>query len=76
MVPVPPLSRPSRRNLHQQGQVEDRRTATHTKTTIRTRLTWIITARGYQAERVSRQTLKIVNTYLMSPQIPERSRPS
>lgn len=50
------------------GQLEDRRTETHTKQSIRTRLTWIITARGYQAERVSRQTLKIVNTYLMSPQ--------
>ena len=37
-----------------------------TKDIIRKRLTWIITARGHQAERLSRKTLKIVNTFLMS----------
>jgi hypothetical protein len=49
------------------GHPCDRRNTTMTKDMIRTRLVWIITARGQQAERVSRNTLKIVNTYLMSP---------
>jgi tRNA A64-2'-O-ribosylphosphate transferase len=48
------------------GNAIDRREVTMTKEIIRTRLVWIITARGQQAERVSRQILKIVNTYLMS----------
>lgn len=48
------------------GNAVDRRERTMTKEIIRTRLVWIITARGQQAERVSRQILKIVNTYLMS----------
>jgi len=48
------------------GSVNDRRGQPITKDIIRKRLTWIITARGHQAERLSRQTLKIVNTFLMS----------
>jgi len=48
------------------GTVNDRREQKMTKDIIRKRLTWIITARGHQAERLSRQTLKIVNTFLMS----------
>ena len=48
------------------GSVNDRRGQSMTKDIIRKRLTWIITARGHQAERLSRQTLKIVNTFLMS----------
>jgi hypothetical protein len=49
------------------GVVEDRRTHPMNKADVRKRLTWIITAREQQAERFSRQFLKIVNTYLMSP---------
>lgn len=48
------------------GMTEDRRGKVITKEHIRTRLVWIISARGYQIERVSRQTLKAVNTYMMS----------
>jgi len=55
------------RNAAQTGIVTDRRHLKMTKEIIRRRLTWIITARGHQVERVSRQTLIIVNTYLMSP---------
>ena len=47
------------------GSVSDRREQPMTKDIIRMRLTWIITARGHKAERLSRKTLKIVNTFLM-----------
>jgi tRNA A64-2'-O-ribosylphosphate transferase len=49
------------------GGVEDRRTHPMNKAIVRKRLTWITAARGQEAERFSRQFLKIVHTYLMSP---------
>jgi len=48
------------------GAVTDRRTLPMNKNIIRRRLMWITAARGHQAERFSRQFLKIVNTFLMS----------
>jgi hypothetical protein len=56
--------------------MEDRRDKAMTKDIIRTRLTWITSARGQQAERLTRQTLKIVNTFLMSPPINAHSNMS
>ena len=47
------------------GTWYDQRGHEFTKDIIRRRLNWITMARGHQAERVSRQILKIVNTYLM-----------
>lgn len=49
------------------GSLEDRREFPMTKDIIRTRLTWIIAARGQQAERLARQSLKIVNSFLIPP---------
>ena len=57
------------------GVPHDNREGKPTKEIIRTRLIWIVTARGQQAERLTRQTLKIVNTYLMSP-LPPPPAPS
>jgi hypothetical protein len=53
-------------NLLTLGVIRDGRTDRITKADIRTRLIWIISGRGHQAERVSRQMLKAVNTFLMS----------